>query len=117
MALQEDFVGKDWAVTHATPVLSQSRRTRSTPFSDRVRAAGAQAFTVYNHMLLPSVFRSLEEDYWHLVNHVQLWDVSAQRQVELAGPDAMRLAQLSANPQKMSVTENLSATKKSCLPK
>lgn len=94
MALQEDLSEQAYPALFAAPALSQSRRTRSTPYSERVRAAGAQAFTVYNHMLLPSVFRSLEEDYWHLVNHVQLWDVSAQRQVELAGPDAMRLAQL-----------------------
>ncbi|MEM6496216.1 MAG: dimethylsulfoniopropionate demethylase [Pseudomonadota bacterium] len=94
MALQEDFRGQEWTAQSASPLLAQSRRTRSTPFSERVRAAGAQAFTVYNHMLLPSVFNSLEDDYWHLVENVQLWDVSAQRQIELAGPDAMRLAQL-----------------------
>jgi len=94
MALQEEYRGQEWSAPFATPFLSQSRRTRSTPYSERVRAAGAQAFTVYNHMLLPSVFRSLKEDYWHLVDNVQLWYVSAQRQIELAGPDAMRLAQL-----------------------
>ncbi|MEM7750543.1 MAG: hypothetical protein AAF346_20005 [Pseudomonadota bacterium] len=94
MALQEDFSGQEWNAHSASPLLAQSRRTRSTPFSERVRAAGAQAFTVYNHMLLPSVFNSLEDDYWHLVENVQLWDVSAQRQIELAGPDAMHLAQL-----------------------
>jgi dimethylsulfoniopropionate demethylase len=94
MALQEDFRRQEMNTPFAAPVLSQSRRTRSTPYSERVLAAGAKAFTVYNHMLLPSVFRSLEEDYWHLTEKVQLWDVSAQRQIELAGPDAMRLAQL-----------------------
>ncbi len=69
-------------------------RTRTTPFTDRVEAAGVQAYTVYNHMLLPLVFRSLVEDYHHLKRHVQLWDVSCQRQVEIAGPDAARLVQL-----------------------
>jgi dimethylsulfoniopropionate demethylase len=45
-------------------------------------------------MLLPTVFSSPEEDYWHLCQHVQVWDVAAERQVELKGPDAAKLAQL-----------------------
>lgn len=76
------------------PLLSISRRTRSTPFSSRVEADGVQSFTVYNHMLLPTSFRGVEEDYWHLRRAVQLWDVACERQVEIAGPDAARLAQL-----------------------
>lgn len=69
-------------------------RVRSTPFSDRIEALGVQAYSVYNHMLLPLAYRSVVEDYWHLKEHVQLWDVSAQRQVELRGPDAARLMQM-----------------------
>lgn len=69
-------------------------RIRSTPFTARVEAQGVKGYTVYNHMLLPTVFRSFEEDYRHLKRHVQLWDVSCERQVELRGPDAARLAQL-----------------------
>ncbi|MDH3693057.1 MAG: dimethylsulfoniopropionate demethylase, partial [Gammaproteobacteria bacterium] len=42
------------------PFLTGSIRLRSTPFSRRVETAGAKAFTVYNHMLLPSYFRSVE---------------------------------------------------------
>lgn len=75
-------------------VLAASRRLRRTFYSDRVEALGVKAYTVYNHMLLPAVFTSLEEDYRHLVSHVQLWDVGGERQVELRGPDAARLAQL-----------------------
>ncbi|MBO9463917.1 dimethylsulfoniopropionate demethylase [Tropicibacter sp. R15_0] len=74
--------------------LSLSRRLRRTPFSDGVDAAGVKAFTVYNHMLLPTVFRSVQEDYHHLKQAVQIWDVSCERQVELRGPDASRLMQL-----------------------
>ncbi len=69
-------------------------RIRSTPFSDRIEALGVQAYSVYNHMLLPLAFRSVVDDYWHLKEHVQLWDVAAQRQVELRGPDAARLMQM-----------------------
>ena len=75
-------------------VISPSRRLRRTPFSDGVEAAGVTAYTVYNHMLLPTVFRSIEEDYRHLKSAVQLWDVSVERQVEVRGPDSGRLVQM-----------------------
>ena len=77
-----------------SPLLSISRRTRSTPFTSRVEADGVKAYTVYNHMLLPTVFQSIEEDYWHLCEHVQVWDVSVERQVAIEGSDAYRLIQL-----------------------
>ena len=76
------------------PLITFSRRLRETPFTERILAGGAQSFTVYNHTLLPSWFRSLEGDYWHLVEHVQVWDVSCERQVQLKGPDAKKLVQL-----------------------
>ncbi len=77
-----------------TPSLSISRRTRSTAFTSRLTDHGVSAYTVYNHMLLPTVFESVEADYWHLCQKVQVWDVSAERQVEIKGPDAARLVQL-----------------------
>lgn len=77
-----------------THLLSPSRRLRRTPFSDGVEAAGVRAYTIYNHMLLPTVFESIEADYHHLKTKVQLWDVSCERQVELRGPDAGKLMQL-----------------------
>jgi len=74
--------------------LSLSRRLRRTPYTDRVEALGVRGFSVVNHMLLPKAFRrSLEEEYWHLRQFVQIWDVSCQRQVDIRGPDAGRLAQ------------------------
>ncbi|WP_298975560.1 dimethylsulfoniopropionate demethylase [uncultured Roseobacter sp.] len=75
-------------------LISHSRRLRRTPFSQGVEAAGVKAYTVYNHMLLPTMFESVEADYHHLKNHVQVWDVSVERQVELRGPDAARLMQM-----------------------
>ncbi len=76
------------------PEMSISTRTRSTPFTSRLKACGVKGYTVYNHMLLPTIFRSPEEDYWHLCEHVQVWDVSCERQVEIKGPDAEKLIQL-----------------------
>lgn len=75
-------------------LISPSRRLRRTHFSEGVEAAGVKSYTVYNHMLLATVFESVEADYHHLKNHVQVWDVSVERQVELRGPDAARLMQM-----------------------
>lgn len=75
------------------PRIALSRRLRKTPFTSRAIERGAKAFTVYNHMLLATEFTSIEEDYWHLCNAVQVWDVSVERQVEIKGPDATRLVQ------------------------
>jgi dimethylsulfoniopropionate demethylase len=78
----------------ANRLLSISRRTRATVFTERVEATNIKAYTVYNHMLLPTVFESFEADYWHLCKHVQVWDVAAERQVQITGPDSARLVQL-----------------------
>ncbi len=75
-------------------ILSISRRTRATPFTHRVEAAGVKGYTVYNHMLLPTFFTSNEDDYWSLCQDVQVWDVSCERQIEVTGPDSERLIQL-----------------------
>jgi len=71
-----------------------SRRLRATPFTDRVEAAGVKAYTVYNHMLLPAHFGDVEAECAHLKKHVQVWDVSVERQIEIIGPDAWKLVQL-----------------------
>ena len=78
----------------SAPLLSISQRTGSTPFTPRVEHAGVKSYTVYNHTLLATAFRTIEADYRHLKSHVQVWDVSCERQVEVRGPDAARLVQL-----------------------
>ncbi len=65
-----------------------------------------KAYTVYNHMLLPTLFDTPEKDYWHLCEHVQVWDVSCERQVEVVGPDADKLVQL-MTPRDLSKTDLL----------
>ena len=75
--------------------LNMSRRIRRTPYTRKAQEAGGRGFTVVNHMLLPKAYQSsVEDDYWHLREHVQIWDVSCQRQVEVAGRDAASLIQL-----------------------
>jgi len=74
--------------------LQFARRIRTSPYFERVRQHGVTGYSVYNHMILPKSFGiSVEESYWHLNDHVQIWDVSVQRQVEITGPDAARLVQ------------------------
>ena len=45
-------------------------------------------------MLLPAAFGSIEDSYKHLKEHVQVWDVAAERQVEISGKDSAKLVQL-----------------------
>tara|TARA_B100000945_G_scaffold262935_1_gene221610 strand:+ start:18 stop:1022 length:1005 start_codon:yes stop_codon:yes gene_type:complete len=45
-------------------------------------------------MLLPTTFSTVEEEYLHLKNDVQVWDVSVQREIEISGKDAYKLVQL-----------------------
>jgi dimethylsulfoniopropionate demethylase len=75
-------------------VISKSRRLRSTPFSSRIEKQGVKGYTVYNHMLLPTFFTSIEEEYKHLMNEVQIWDVSVQREIEISGKDSSKLVQI-----------------------
>ncbi len=75
-------------------VIAPSRRIRTTPFTPGVEAAGVKGYTVYNHMLLATVFESVAADCAHLKQHVQVWDVSCERQVSIKGPDALRLMKL-----------------------
>ena len=70
-----------------------SPRVRKSPYFDSTMKYGASAFTIYNHMYLPIVFEGPEKDYENLLNGVQLWDVGVERQVEIKGPDASKLAQ------------------------
>ena len=75
--------------------LQMSRRIRRTPYTACVEKSGITGFTVVNHTLLPKAFQhSVIEDYYHLKEYVQIWDVGCQRQVEIKGPDAAEFVQL-----------------------
>ena len=74
--------------------IAKSRRVRSTPYTSRIENQGVTAYSVYNHMLLPASFGSLEDSYHHLKEHVQVWDVAGERQVEISGKDSSKLVQL-----------------------
>ena len=74
--------------------IAKSRRLRSTPYTSRIENQGVTSYTVYNHMILPAAFGSIEESYHHLKKDVQVWDVAAERQVEISGKDSSELVQL-----------------------
>ena len=84
-------------------LITKSLRVKRTPFTDGVEKAGVKAYTVYNHTLLATEFDSLINDYHHLKQHVQIWDVSCQKQLRVKGADAKKLIQL-ISPREISKT-------------
>jgi glycine cleavage system aminomethyltransferase T len=67
---------------------------RRSPYWQRTVEAGCTSWDLYNHMLIPTLYDDDEAEYRHLVEHVGLWDVAVERQVEITGPDAARFTQL-----------------------
>ena len=67
---------------------------RKSPYWERTVEAGCKSWDLYNHMLIPTFYEDDEEEYWHLLEHVTLWDVAVERQVEITGPDAEAFVQL-----------------------
>lgn len=74
--------------------ITPSARLRPSPFYEATLADGVTAFTTYNHMLMPTSFGDAEAEYWRLIDGASMWDVACERQVQLKGPDALRLAQV-----------------------
>jgi glycine cleavage system aminomethyltransferase T len=77
---------------------------KKSPYFERTVEAGCTSWDLYNHMLIPTLYDDDVEEYWHLLEHVTLWDVAVERQVEIAGPDAARFTQL-LTPRDLSVCE------------
>jgi len=61
---------------------------RKSPYFEATRRYGCTAYDIYNHTYLPAYYDDPVTEYWHLLNHVTLWDVGVERQVEITGPDA-----------------------------
>ncbi|MCS7007034.1 MAG: glycine cleavage T C-terminal barrel domain-containing protein [Thermoleophilia bacterium] len=69
-------------------------RLRRSPYYEAEQRYGPKGYTVYNHMLFPIRFDDLEAEYWHLLEHVTLWDVAVERCLEISGPDGFAFTQL-----------------------
>ena len=67
---------------------------KKSPYFARTVEAGCTSWDLYNHMLIPTLYDDDVEEYRHLLEHVTLWDVAVERQVEITGPDAARFTQL-----------------------
>lgn len=55
--------------------------------------AGLSDISVYNKMVMPTSYGDLRAEYDRLINDVAIWDVSVERQVQIAGPEAHACAQ------------------------
>lgn len=69
-------------------------RLRPSPFYQSAVAEGMTAASIYNRMIMPTSYGDPEAEYWRLINGVSQWDVGVERQVQLRGKDAGRLAQI-----------------------
>ena len=70
-----------------------STRVRKSPWWHMSKAAGCRAYTVYNHLYHPRAYIAEEdgglmEEYKYLTQHVSIWDVAVERQIQVKGPDA-----------------------------
>jgi glycine cleavage system aminomethyltransferase T len=88
----------DEVTTMARPfdmaLVQRGARLRRSPFFEATQRYGPKGFTVYNHTLFPTNYDDFEAEYRHLLEHVTLWDVAVERNVEISGPDGSRFAQL-----------------------
>jgi len=63
-------------------------RIRKSPYFYASRQHGVARYSVYNHTYHPRHYGDPVAEYWHLLNHVTMWDVGVERQIEISGPDA-----------------------------
>ena len=76
-----------------------STRVRKSPWWHMSKAAGCWAYTVYNHLYHPRAYVKPEdggllEEYRFLTEHVSMWDVAVERQIQVKGPDAAAFVDL-----------------------
>ncbi len=69
-------------------------RLRPSPFYESAVAEGMTSASIYNSMILPTSYGDPEAEYWRVIEGVSQWDVGAERQVQIKGPDAAKLAQI-----------------------
>jgi aminomethyltransferase len=76
------------------PGFRETAWIQKSPYFHRAAKHRVRAYDLYNHMLMPGLYTDPVEEYWHLVNHVTLWDVGVERQVEIDGPDGFEFMQM-----------------------
>ncbi len=76
-----------------SPEVAIGSRVRKSPFYDATVSHGVKQFSVYNHMYMPMSYGDPVAEYEALTQKVAIWDVGCERQVEIAGPDAIELVE------------------------
>ncbi|GAA0434025.1 glycine cleavage T C-terminal barrel domain-containing protein [Lentibacillus halophilus] len=76
-----------------------SQRVRKSPYWHLSEESGAWCYSVYNNMYHPRAYVPMEEggllkEYEYLTEHVTLWNVAVERQIQVKGPDAPKLVDL-----------------------
>ena len=82
-------------ISNTVPVftITLSPRIRKSPYYDAVVRSGVSNISVYNKMMMPTSYGDLRAEYDRLINHCAIWDVAVERQVQIAGPDALAATQ------------------------
>ncbi len=62
---------------------------RKSPYFSHTTAAGCTTYSIYNHILTPRDFGDADGNYDAITTKVALIDATPQRQVEVAGKDAL----------------------------
>ena len=75
-------------------LVQRGARLKRSPYFEATQRHGCWGYTVYNHMFLPIGYDELEREYEKLLNDVTVWDVSVERNTEIAGPDAFQFMSL-----------------------
>ncbi len=81
-------------IPYDTPRIHMYTRIRKGPFFYAHQRHGVQSYTVTNRQYHPRHYDDMLVEYWKLVNDVTMWDVAAERQVEITGPDAFEFTNL-----------------------
>ena len=76
-----------------------STRVRKSPYFHLAKAAGCWCYTVYNRVYHPRAYIAPEDggllkEYEYLTEHVTMWDVAVERQIQVKGPDAEKFVDL-----------------------
>ena len=80
-----------------------STRIRKSPWWHLSKAAGCWAYTTYNHQYHPRAYIKPEDggmlaEYKFLTEHVSMWDVAVERQIQIKGPRRRAVRRLSHHP-------------------
>lgn len=81
-------------IPYDVPKIHMYTRIRKSPYYYASQRHGVQSYTVCNRMYHPRHYDDPIAEYWRLVRDVTMWDVGVERQVEIAGPDALQLANM-----------------------